>query len=279
MPNLTGIDLCKGAKLLKKEIVTILLSASNDASYLIEAINEDIDKFISKPYRLELIIETLENYAKNIINAKIAKQYAQSEEIRLMQENIICMLGNVVENRSKETGLHVKRVSLYCEVLGKKLKLDEHRISLIKTASYLHDLGKIAIDDNILNKPSKLSEEEFEIIKTHTTKGYEILKTSSTPLLQMASKIAYTHHENWDGTGYPLKLKGKEIPLEGRIVAICDVFDALTYDRCYKKAWSLEKTLAFIKEQKNKKFDPLLVDIFIESFAEIKDIYAEYYEI
>ncbi len=278
MPHLNGIELCKSAKLLKKDIVTILLSASNDINYLMEAINENIDKFIPKPYRIDMLLETLEHYSNNITNARDAKKLKQNEEIRQMQESIICMLGNVVENRSKETSLHVKRVALYSEVLAKKLSFNSHKLSMLKTSSVLHDLGKIAIDDNILNKPEKLSDEEFEHIKTHTTKGYEILKNSQTELLQMAANIAYTHHENWDGSGYPCGLRGKEIPLEGRIVSLCDVFDALTYNRCYKKAWSIEKTVSFIQEQKGMKFDPNLVEIFTESFDEILEIFRKYHE-
>jgi response regulator RpfG family c-di-GMP phosphodiesterase len=278
MPYLNGIELCKSAKLLKKNLITILLSASNDINYLMEAINEDIDKFIPKPYRIENLLDTLEHYAKNIINAQDAKKLKVNEELRQMQESIICMLGNVVENRSKETSLHVKRVALYSEVLGKKLNFDEYKLSMLKTSSVLHDLGKIAIDDQILNKPAKLSDEEFELIKTHTTRGYEILKNSQTELLKMAATIAYTHHENWDGSGYPCGLQKEQIPLEGRVVAICDVFDALTYNRCYKKAWSADEAANFIKEQKAKKFDPKLVDIFFESFDEIMTIFRNYSE-
>lgn len=278
MPYLNGIELCKSAKLIRKEIVTILLSASNDTNYLIEAINENIDKFISKPYRIDTLMDTLEHYSQNIINAQDAKKLKQTLELKKMQESIICVLGNVVENRSKETSLHVKRVALYSEILGKKLHFNEYKLSLFKTASILHDLGKIAIDDKILNKPSDLTKDEFEIIKTHTTKGYEILKDSQTDLLQMAATIAYSHHENWDGSGYPCGLEKETIPLEGRIVAICDVFDALTYDRCYKKAWSINEAASFIKDQKEKKFDPKLVDIFFESFNEIIAVQRQYNE-
>jgi response regulator RpfG family c-di-GMP phosphodiesterase len=278
MPYLNGIELSKSIKSINKKTIVILLSASNDVDYLMEAINTGVDKFIPKPYRISSLLEILEEYARNIVNARNAEKLKINEEIRIMQESIICTLGNVIENRSKETGNHVKRVSLYCQVLAEKLDFDEHHLNLLKLSSALHDIGKVAISDDILNKPSALTENEFEIVKKHTTVGYDILKESNNELLDMAAKVAYTHHENWDGTGYPCGLSGDEICIEGRILALCDVFDALAHNRCYKKAWEIGDIVVFIKEQRGKKFDPGLVDIFLDSLGDIIQIYKKHNE-
>lgn len=278
MSYLNGIDLAKSIKSINKNIIVMLLSASNDIDYLVEAINMGVDKFISKPYRITTLLEILEHYAKNIVNGKNTEKLKINEEIRNMQESIICMLGNVIENRSKEISLHVKRVALYSEVIGKNYGLEEYQSNLLKLASILHDVGKISISDSILNKPSVLNNDEFEIIKTHTTVGYEILKNSGTEIFNMAANIALSHHENWDGTGYPHGLIGEQIVLEASIIALCDVFDALAHNRCYKKAWSIEKIIQFIQEQKGKKFDPKLVDIFLNSIDTILQIHEQYDE-
>ena len=143
----------------------------------------------------------------------------------------------------------------------------------------MHDIGKIAIPDAILNKPGKLTNEEFEIIKTHTQKGHDMLGISNRPLFKVASQIALTHHEKYDGTGYPNSLKGEDIPIFGRITALADVFDAIGSDRCYKKAWEMEKVLEFIKEQRGKHFDPKLVDIFFDNLDDILKIKEEHQDI
>jgi len=142
----------------------------------------------------------------------------------------------------------------------------------------MHDIGKIGISDDILNKPGKLDKNEWDVMRTHSTIGYEILKNSTRPILQAAATVAYTHHEKWDGSGYPIGLKGEEIHIFGRITAIADVFDALGSDRVYKEAWPLEKILDFFKEQKGKHFDPKLIDIFfdnLDEFLKIRDKYKD----
>ena len=153
--------------------------------------------------------------------------------------------------------------------------LCEDDIDMLELASPMHDIGKIAIPDAILNKPGKLTNEEFEIIKTHTQKGHDMLGISNRPLFKVASQIALTHHEKYDGTGYPNSLKGDDIPIFGRITALADVFDAIGSDRCYKKAWEMEKVLEFIKEQRGKHFDPKLVDIFFDNLDDILKIKEE----
>lgn len=186
------------------------------------------------------------------------------EEIEETQRELVYLLGEAVEKRSKETGAHVKRVAKLSELLAAKAGLSETMVELIKHASPLHDIGKIAIPDAILNKPGKHTDEEWSIMQTHSEVGHEILASSEKRILQMGAVIALQHHEKWDGSGYPSGLKGEEIDICGRIVALADVYDALGSSRCYKTAWSQEKIIAFIQEQSGKHFDPTLVQIILD---------------
>ncbi len=200
------------------------------------------------------------------------------KELEDTQRELIYRLGEVGETRSKETGNHVKRVANYSKLLAKHYGLSKEEENHLFSASPMHDIGKVGIPDNVLNKPGKLDEKEWEIMRTHSEIGYEILKNSARPILKAAAIVSYTHHEKWDGTGYPKGLKGEDIHIFGRITAIADVFDALGSDRVYKKAWPLEQILDYFKEQKGKHFDPTLVDIFLEKldeFLEIRDKYKD----
>jgi putative nucleotidyltransferase with HDIG domain len=200
------------------------------------------------------------------------------EVIRESQKELSYVLGEAVEKRSKETGSHVKRVAHYSYLLAKKYGLSEYEAEIIKLASPLHDIGKISIPDYILNKPGKHDADEWQIMQSHAEQGYEILKSSTNEILAKGAIIAYHHHEKWDGSGYPQRLIGEEIDISGRITAIADVFDALGSDRCYKKAWPLEKVLELLKEEKGKHFDPVLVDLFLanlDDFLAIRDKYPD----
>ncbi|MGB0898977.1 MAG: HD-GYP domain-containing protein, partial [Psychrobium sp.] len=173
---------------------------------------------------------------------------------------------------------HVKRVAYYSALLAELVGLPEDEVELIKSASPLHDVGKIAIPDAVLNKPGRLDSEEWEIMKTHALKGYNVLNGAGLVLLDIAATIALTHHEKWDGSGYPRGLAKDEIHLYGRITAIADVFDALGSDRCYKKAWPLEKILTLFREERGKHFDPRLIDLMmnnLDRFLEIRDKYQD----
>lgn len=188
------------------------------------------------------------------------------------QKEIVLTLSELVEGRSKETGNHIKRVSHLAQSLGRKLGLNEEQIEILRHASPMHDIGKVVIPDSILNKPGKLTPEEFEIMKEHTIYGYKTLQNSNKEMIQAASIIAYEHHEKWDGTGYPRGLKGEEIHLFGRIVALCDVVDALTHTRCYKEPWPMDKVTDYVREEKGKHFDPKIAEIFLNSIDEFKEI-------
>ena len=184
------------------------------------------------------------------------------------QKDVISTMGEIGESRSKETGQHVKRVAEYSKLLAIKYGLSKEDCDLIYNASPMHDIGKVAISDEILKKPARLTQEEFEIMKTHARLGYDMLKNSKRPILSSAAIIAHEHHERYDGTGYPNNKKGEDIHIFGRITAIADIFDALGSDRCYKKAWELEKIIELLIFEKGKHFDPVIIDLFIDNLDE-----------
>lgn len=198
------------------------------------------------------------------------------QDIMSTQKEILFTLGELGELRSKETGHHVRRVALYSELLGIKSGLKYKEVNLLKMASPMHDIGKVAIPDEILLKPGKLSDEEMDIMKTHAQIGYEVFYKSTHKILQTAAIISHEHHEKYDGSGYPQGLKAEEISIYGRITALADVFDALSHDRVYKKAWSMDEVISFIKKEKGKSFDPILVDTFLDNLDEILKIKNEY---
>ena len=198
------------------------------------------------------------------------------DEIESTQKEVVYTMGAIAESRSKETANHVKRVAAYSELLALKYGLSQSEAKLLRQASPMHDIGKVAIADSILNKPGAFTQQEREIMQEHSRLGYEMTKGSDRAILKTASVVAYEHHEKYDGTGYPQGLKGDEIHIYGRITALADVFDALGSDRCYKKAWSDDKIFTLIKEEREKHFDPKLVDIFFENIDEILAIRQRY---
>jgi HD-GYP domain-containing protein (c-di-GMP phosphodiesterase class II) len=200
------------------------------------------------------------------------------EEIEATQREVIFTMAEAGEGRSKETGNHVKRVAEYCRLFAVKHGLGTGETTLLKLAAPMHDIGKIAIPDAILLKPGKLTDEEWAIMKTHTTLGYGFLKYSERRLLKSASLIAFQHHERWDGAGYPCGLSGQAIHVYGRICALSDVFDALGSDRVYKKAWELERIVELFRTERGRQFDPDLVDVFlshVDDFVQIRETYKD----
>ena len=198
------------------------------------------------------------------------------QEILHTQKEILYLMGEIAETRSKETGNHVKRVAYYSYILAKEFGLNEEEAKLLKNASPMHDIGKVAIPDSILNKPSRLTKDEFEIMKEHTQIGYHLLKNSHRPLLQTASIVAHQHHEKWNGKGYPQGLKGEEIHIYGRITAIADVFDALSSSRPYKHGWELVDILNLFEKEKGEHFDPQLIDIFFQNLHKFLKIQNQF---
>jgi response regulator RpfG family c-di-GMP phosphodiesterase len=194
------------------------------------------------------------------------------KEIEDTQKEVIFTMGEVGEFRSKETGNHVKRVAEYSYQLALGCGLSKADAELLRMASPMHDIGKVAIDDSILKKPGKLTDEEFEIMKSHTTMGYEVLRHSKRRIIAAAATVAYEHHEKYNGRGYPRGLKGEEIHIFGRITALADVFDALGSDRCYKKAWELESIYELFRRESGEHFDNKIVDAFFVNIDEILKI-------
>jgi len=215
-----------------------------------------------------------ELYATNV--ALILENLTKQHEVERTQKELLYVVSESIEARSKETSAHVRRVSLICELLAIKLNLSGSFIDAIRLAAPLHDLGKIAVPEKILHKPGKLDKDEWEIMKTHAAVGGELLSKSTSSISKLGSRLARSHHENWDGTGYPDGLSGEDIPIEARIMAIADVFDALGSKRCYKEEWNNEDIKKYLIEEKGKKFDPDLVDVFIQFYNEFTAIREEF---
>lgn len=210
------------------------------------------------------------------ISNDVTELFDLNEEIWQTQHEMLSLLGEVGETRSQETGNHVRRVAKYAQLLGELYGLEEEENRLLYSASPMHDIGKIGISDAILLKPGKLDIDEYEVMKTHSTIGHNILKNSSRPLLKAAAIIAGEHHEKWDGSGYPNALQGPDIHIYGRITALADVFDALSCERVYKKAWPMEKIIDFVSQERGRHFDPDLVDMFMKNIDRFKEIAAKY---
>ncbi|MBP7784008.1 MAG: response regulator [Aliarcobacter sp.] len=279
MPELNGLDFIKEFREKNQNTPIIMLTAVGDDMQLqIKALEYGANDFLSKPINAPA-------FKARIINMlKLRKsQLLLQDKALLLQEEVsvttlrlkesesetLQMLGKSAEYKDPETNAHTHRVAHYCKLLAGAYGLDERLQDIIFYASPLHDLGKIGIPDNILLKPGKLDDAEFEIMKNHAKIGYEILKGSKSKYLKAGGVIAYNHHEKYDGTGYPNGLKGENIPILGRITAIADVFDALTSSRPYKKAWELNDAFDLLIKEKGFHFDPKLVELFIENKDEV----------
>lgn len=201
-----------------------------------------------------------------------------NQKIESTQKEIIFTLGEVLESRSKETGNHVRRVAAFSYLLAKQAGATEAEAQMLRLASPMHDVGKIGVADSILNKPGPLSSEELTEMRKHTLVGYEILRYGGSGILQTAASVALTHHERWDGEGYPHGLKGEAIPLGGRITAIADVFDALSHHRAYKRAWTVEEAWTYLRQNAGTLFDPRLVELFLQIRPLVDDVLKKYDE-
>jgi HD-GYP domain-containing protein (c-di-GMP phosphodiesterase class II) len=250
----------------KSMMVVPIYDELNEVMGAFQVVNSRSSQEIFETRDMERLLLASSYASEILIASKLAK------EIEDTQKEVVFTMGAIGESRSKETGNHVKRVAQYSKILALGLGLPEEEAELLKNASPMHDIGKVAIADSILNKPGRFNDEERAIMDTHAELGYKMIKNSSRPLLQAASIVAYQHHEKWDGSGYPQKLKAEEIHIYGRITALADVYDALGSDRCYKKAWEDEKIYALLKEERGKHFDPTLIDIFFENLEAILEV-------
>ncbi len=207
------------------------------------------------------LLQLVAGYAqKSLVAAMLAL------EIEKTQVEIIMLMAEIGESRSRETGNHVKRVAEVSKELARLAGLSAQDARLIEVASPMHDIGKVSIPDSILNKPGKLTDEEYKTMQNHTVTGYNLLNNSNRPIIKASAIIAHEHHEKWNGKGYPRGLRGEEIHIFGRITAIADVFDALACRRCYKEAWELPRVYELFQRERGEQFDPRLTDIFLENF-------------
>jgi len=287
MPGFSGFDVMNALKPLETEsyLPILVLTAQLDTETRLKAIKAGAKDFVNKPFIMEEMLARINNLleVRMLHNSVCGKKKSletqvmeSSLELRQYQVEIIHRLARAAEYRDNETGMHIIRISKLCECLARGLGLSEHDCHLIRHASPMHDIGKIGIPDHILLKPGKLTSEEWAIMKTHTDIGALILSGSESEFLQMAEIIAGSHHERWEGSGYPRGLKGEEIPLVSRVVTVCDVFDALTSDRPYKKAWSVDKAVAEMENQSGKLFDPRIFRIFKTLLPEMIAITEQY---
>jgi len=284
MPGLDGFELCEMMQVNEKmkHIPVIFLTAKADIDSISKGFSVGGVDYITKPFQADELVARVKTHlelykAKEILRQNnLTLEYELKYKVdRLLTEleetqvEMIFILTELMESTSDETGKHIKRVAEYSRLLAHyHPSVSAEDANILYHASPMHDIGKIAVPPAILHKQGKLTREEFTIMKSHTTKAHEFLGVSSRKIMKAADIIAYEHHEKWDGTGYPRGLKGENIHMFGRIVALADVFDALTHKRVYKDAWSVEDAVQYILDAKGTHFDPLLVDIFEENIDE-----------
>jgi putative two-component system response regulator len=297
MPRVDGFELAQRVRNDKRycEIPIIMVTANADREFKIKALDFGVDDYVTKPFDLAEVRLRVRNLARVRQAKLIISGYAEELESRVSirtnelqralrelssaehglreaQAETVIKLAVACEYRDDDTAQHLNRMAGYSRVIAKHIGLSAEHVTTIETAAPMHDIGKIGVPDSILLKPGKLTPDEFKVMQKHPGIGARILAGSTSPLLVAAEQIALTHHEKFDGTGYPRNLKGEQIPIEGRIVALADVFDALTTRRCYKPAFSIERSLEIIREGNGKHFDPAVVDAFNAGFDEVVEI-------
>jgi len=289
MPELDGVEFIRQFRLLPdcKDIPAIMITADINKDIRYQALEIGANDFLNKPIdKVEFLarIRSMLSLRKNQIQLGNRAQWLAGEvrkataALHQQEQEALVILSKAAEYRDPETGEHIIRMSHYSKLIARQLGLDKAEQELILEASPMHDVGKVGTPDKILLKPGKLDFDEFEIMKQHATYGYEILRQGSSHLLQVAAEIAISHHEKFNGKGYPNGLKGEDIPLRGRIVAVADVFDALTSERPYKKAWPVEKALNLIREESGEHFDPECVEAFLAVLDDVLDIMRTHQE-
>lgn len=289
MPYQDGFQVMQQLQLLGRDDLPpiLILTAQQDREHRVRALREGAHDFVTKPFAVEELLARVRNLLKVQQHQKFMRGRNQWLEDRVLERTrelydtrlqIVRRLGRAAEFRDNETGLHAIRMSKISVALAEAYGMSSDECELLLNASPMHDVGKIGIPDKILLKPGKFEPHEWEVMKTHTTIGADILSGDDSELLGMARTIALTHHEKWDGSGYPHGLKGEQIPLVGRIVALADVFDALTSARPYKEAWTLNATLEYVDSNRGLHFDPQLVDIFRARLADILVIMDKFSE-
>lgn len=280
MPGMDGHEVCRRLKAspITSDIPVIFVTAKSEIEDEQNGFALGAVDYITKPVSVPIVqarVKTqiaLYNQQRELEN----KVKERTKELENTRAQIIRRLGRAAEFKDNETGMHVIRMSYYAKFLADEINANSDWAELLYDAAPMHDIGKIGIADNILLKPDKLDESEWKEMQRHVDYGAEILGNHDSPLLSLAVEVCLYHHEKFDGSGYPHQLKGKDIPLSARIVAIADVFDALTSERPYKKAWSIEQAFAFIDEQSGQHFDPDLIEPFKNCIVKIKEVMVEY---
>lgn len=283
MPELNGFQVMGQLKIIHQHayLPILVLTSEEDRETRLRALESGAKDFLHKPFdKVEVLMRIRNLLEASLLNKTVSQQKAsleetvriRTQELRETQLEVVHRLARAAEHRDNETGAHIIRMAHFAVVLGRAAGMTEEECDVLFHATPMHDVGKLGIPDRILLKPGKLDPEEFAIMKQHTVIGAQLLSNSHSPVLQMGEVIALTHHEKWDGSGYPNRLAGEDIPLVGRICAIADVFDALSSKRCYKDAWPLDKTLKEMHSLAGNQFDPHLADLFNELLPVITDI-------
>ncbi len=282
MPEMDGIQLIETVHRESPDTLSVMITAAGESRKLrLDALEAGATEFLTKPIdglefqiRLKHLVELkrAHNLLKNYNKTLETEVEEATESIRRREQEALYVLSKTAEYKDPETGNHILRVAHYSKMLAAKIGMDIDAQERIFRAAPMHDVGKVGIPDAILLKPGRLTKEEFEIMKSHTTIGHDILYRSENPYLKAGAEIALTHHERWDGFGYPNGLSMEEIPISGRITAIADVFDALSSIRPYKPAWPMEKAFKLIENEAGKQFDPELASLFIENREEVMNI-------
>jgi len=288
MPQMDGVVFTKKTKERYPDSIIVMITAAGNNNVLKHsALEAGATDFLLKPIDVVEVQLRLGNlaelqYSRNLMkqyNVKLEKEVEKAtQQIMEGYHEALIVISNAAEYKDPETSNHIHRVAHYTKMIAEKLGFSEEEQEIIFYASPLHDIGKIAIADSILLKEGKLTDEEFDIMKTHSMSGFEMLKEAKNPYLKAGAQIALSHHEKYNGKGYPHGLVGADIPIFSRITAVADVFDALTSSRPYKEAWPFEKALAFIEEEKGQHFDPQIADIFIQNVDKIRKIFDRFNE-
>ncbi|MBU0513199.1 MAG: two-component system response regulator [Proteobacteria bacterium] len=294
MPGLDGFEVTRRLKgdERTRSIPVVMVTALQNVEHRIEALEAGANDFMSKPVdraelqatvQSQMQVKAYHDHMKNYqeeLEAEVAQRTRQLNntlaKLQVASLDTICRLSRAAEYKDDDTGAHIKRMSNYSAMVARQMGLNDKVVETILYASPMHDVGKIGTPDHILLKPGKLDPEEWVVMKQHTTIGGKILEGADSGFLKLAEVIALTHHEKWDGNGYPRGLKATEIPLAGRIVAIADVFDALTSKRPYKEAFSVEKSYQIIREGRGNHFDPAVVDAFFAIQDELLSVKEKY---
>ena len=272
MPGASGLDLVKTLRPRIPDTSVLMVSSSEDAETAIECLQQGAFGYVLKPFQpREILVQVNGALRRRMLEiafrdreAQLAQKVReQTVEIRNSREEISFRLIAASEHRDNETGQHVRRIGLFAAEMARLLGWNEDHLETLQAAAPMHDIGKIGVPDAILQKPGALTEEEWVVMKRHTTMGATILKGSAVPFIQMGARISVGHHEKWDGTGYPKGLSGEQIPIEARITTLVDVYDALSNRRHYKDPWPEEQVIGLIRKNRGSHFDPDLVDLFL----------------